>query len=480
MIWKKITKDNIVDELKEYFRNQPFRISNYSTVYQYMWNASWISSEYAIEDDTLLMRCRYDGRIYFSFPLPLNLENAEPKELAAIKKIEDFCTNNNLELNYINIPEERLEMLTSRYQNGIHIYMDRQWQDYLYNIDDFKDFKGRKFSGQRNHINKFRSKYPNAQFKTYTAEDKPRIMEFFNEFEETQFSKEDLVAIEELKKAREVMNDFDLFDIFCGYYEIDGKIVSVAVGEICKDTIIEHIEKSLREYDGIYASTVQAFARTFGREGILYVNREEDIGDMGLRKSKMQYHPCRMIKKYILFIDKPLSNLTKMPVIKSGELVLRRIKDSSAEDYARLAGDIERNKYWGYDYRSDWKGSPEDTPDAAFFLSLVRKTWRERTELSLGIYLHDKLIGEVVLHKFTYTFEAEIGMRLLEEYVGHGYAQKAVKIMSDYAFANLSIEKINAKCYKENSSSAASLKAAGMLPAGEDDTYFYFYRTPEI
>ena len=64
-----------------------------------------------------------------------------------------------------------------------------------------------------------------------------------------------MVAIEELKKAREVMNDFDLFDIFCGYYEIDGKIVSVAVGEICKDTIIEHIEKSLREYDGIYAST---------------------------------------------------------------------------------------------------------------------------------------------------------------------------------------------------------------------------------
>ena len=90
MIWKKITKDNIAYELKEYFRNQPFRISNYSTVYQYMWNASWISSEYTIEDDTLMMRCRYDGRIYFSFPLPLNLENTETKELAAIKKIEDF------------------------------------------------------------------------------------------------------------------------------------------------------------------------------------------------------------------------------------------------------------------------------------------------------------------------------------------------------------------------------------------------------
>ena len=31
-----------------------------------------------------------------------------------------------------------------------------------------------------------------------------------------------------------------------------------------------------------------------------YVNREQDLGVPGLRKSKESYHPCTMIKKYNL------------------------------------------------------------------------------------------------------------------------------------------------------------------------------------
>ena len=31
-----------------------------------------------------------------------------------------------------------------------------------------------------------------------------------------------------------------------------------------------------------------------------YVNREEDVGVPGLRKSKESYHPVKMIKKYML------------------------------------------------------------------------------------------------------------------------------------------------------------------------------------
>ena len=44
----------------------------------------------------------------------------------------------------------------------------------------------------------------------------------------------------------------------------------------------------------------------------------------------------------------------------------------------------------------------------------------------------------------------------------------------------LSLEKIEAKCYKENTVSAYTLKAAGMRPCGEDDKYYYFYKTPSM
>ena len=42
---------------------------------------------------------------------------------------------------------------------------------------------------------------------------------------------------------------------------------------------------------------------------------------------------------------------------------------------------------------------------------------------------------------------------------------------------SLGLERIEAKCFRENAVSARALRAAGMRPCGEDATYFYFYKT---
>ena len=44
-------------------------------------------------------------------------------------------------------------------------------------------------------------------------------------------------------------------------------------------------------------------------------------------------------------------------------------------------------------------------------------------------------------------------------------------------FFELNIDKVLAKCYKENERSKKSLLSAGMKLSGEDDTFFYFYKT---
>ena len=98
--------------------------------------------------------------------------------------------------------------------------------------------------------------------------------------------------------------------------------------------------------------------------------------------------------------------------------------------------------------------------------------------MPLGIYFHGDLIGEVVLHRFGYTAEAEIGVRLLEPYEGYGFAREAVRGYTDFAFTRLNIERMEAKCYRENPRSAACLLGAGMHQVGADDTFLYFCRTP--
>ena len=112
-----------------------------------------------------------------------------------------------------------------------------------------------------------------------------------------------------------------------------------------------------------------------------------------------------------------------------------------------------------------------------WFLEDIRSDFRRKSEIPLGIYCGDTLAGEVVLHNFGYRAEAEIGMRVLPAWQRRGIAREALLGMMEYGFLKLGLERIEAKCFRENAVSARALRAAGMRPCGEDATYFYFYKT---
>ncbi len=45
------------------------------------------------------------------------------------------------------------------------------------------------------------------------------------------------------------------------------------------------------------------FAKYYGKD-ILYINREEDVGDEGVRRAKLMYRPIEILKKYIVEVKK--------------------------------------------------------------------------------------------------------------------------------------------------------------------------------
>lgn len=74
------------------------------------------------------------------------------------------------------------------------------------------------------------------------------------------------------------------------------------------DSRLDHIdyssiEKANKDYEGVYSKLVNLVAQTM-RDRAVYMNREEDLGDPGLRHSKQSYRPCKMIEKNQIRITK--------------------------------------------------------------------------------------------------------------------------------------------------------------------------------
>jgi hypothetical protein len=466
--FKTLELDDIV-EMLPYFRATNLKLSGYSAAFLFMWR-KYRGLQFAYIENCIVFKEEAQGGIYFHYPMELN----DGDEQKALDAIERYTRENNIRLHFTCVPRNRIMVLIDRYGAELRLTNNRKWRDYMYSAEDFKNFAGKKFSGQRNHINKFYKLYPGAVFSQICAKDNlDEIMEFMRLYESRQLEKGTLMAKEELNATYALIPNIDKLHLLCGALRVDGKMVALSIGERCGETLIIHIEKALTEYEGAYPSMAQAFARNYAVDGVKYVNREDDSGDPGLRKSKLQYNPVFLVDKYDVFPRRAIDRLAHIPVIKSQRLTMKEIADEDALALYELEFNEERNKYWGYNWREHVEGTP--APD--YFLKVVRHDFDCSEEMNMGIYLDERFIGEVVLHNFGYRNDCEVGMRLLESYEGFGYAKEAVLAVINYAFYDLNVETIRAKCYKQNTKSFACLTSVGLKNVGEDETFYYFVKT---
>jgi len=449
--------------LRRYYSQCTYRLCEYSVGVKLMWRQHW-HPEFAESSGCLVVRnhSRHFGTI-FDYPVPLPGEGDVD---AALDDIDAWCTEHGIAPTFGTVPVEEREYLVDRYPYTI-VDNNRLWQDYLYRAEDLMTFAGRRYSGQRNHINKFHKLYPDAAYRELTEEDSEAVEAFWEEFHRI-FNKEDALAKNELCYARKLMRQVGKSWVKAGAIELDGKLLAISLGEVCGDTLVCHIEKGLPQYEGVYPTMVQSFAAAHGG-GLRWINREDDAGDRGLRTSKLQYLPAEMGSKIRLRVRNELAFLDEIPVLKSERLTLDALREEDRAAYNRLCLDDERNRWWGYDYRRDLTG--DLTED--YFLEVARRDFQHRLAVNFAIRLDGRMIGEAVLYQFDYRGGAELGCRILPEYAGNGYGAEAFRRAAEWSLYGLGLRRLRAKCFHENEASKRMLETC-MRPNGQDDIYFYF------
>lgn len=254
-----------------------------------MW-ADRFGYEYCISDGVLFMRERARHGGEYDYLLPLG-EGSLCERTAMLRERLGGGLTMSL------VPEEAMNEL--RQEFSFTAAEEPDIADYMYNAEDLAYLAGKKYSKKRNLIHQFEKLCPDCRLEPISAENAHLIAECCaHDWSDTGLSE---LAVYENDHTREVLRDYAAYGCTGYALHCGSDIAAFCIGEVLGDTLIVHIEKAKREYKGAFQMINCLFAKTeLEKYGIRYINREDDVGDEGLRQAKQSYFPAYMLKKFRL------------------------------------------------------------------------------------------------------------------------------------------------------------------------------------
>ena len=198
---------------------------------------------------------------------------------------------------FIRIPDKLVELWQTTFNNRATFEEERGHWDYVYAVSDLIDLRGNRFHKKKNLLNQFIKKYEY----TYVPLE-PQLIGQAMAMQENwctwrDCESSDVLAAENHAVYRVFENWEQLHGTLGGAIMVDGALVAYSVAEaLTPQSIVIHFEKGDTQFKGIYQAINQMFLAHSARD-FLTVNREQDLNDEGLRKSKLSYNPTELLRK---------------------------------------------------------------------------------------------------------------------------------------------------------------------------------------
>ena len=271
-------------------RQFPERGCEYNFANLYLWGRQRI----AFHQGNIAIFSQFNRKSVYPFPVGGDLKPT----LDAI--IHDASVR-DIPCRLTGLSQDDCATLERLYPGKFRIHFDRDGFDYVYDIQDLAELKGRKYQKKRNHINRFRQNYPDYTLEPITDENALEVAQLLQSWytcrEEqdpmADFYMEKAAVFKALRSRAELGMEGLLL-------KHQGKALAMTMGSgISEQTFDVQFEKALDEADGAYPTINWEFARYLREKypRLQYLNREDDLGLEGLRKAKLSYCPHHMVEK---------------------------------------------------------------------------------------------------------------------------------------------------------------------------------------
>ncbi len=299
------------DLFNKYLFSRDYKASGLSFTSLYMWR-DINNFRYEIINDYLCIigdsRLEFNDVNPFLLP-PLTLTGEyDCKTLSdTILNVKKYFEDSGHEFNLRIVPFNMVDIFEECFPEQLSFVADRPNYDYVYLSSDLIELRGKKFHSKKNHLNAFKKNntYVFEKLRPDMVEECISLNRYFNSLRESTEHEKNLIEMEE-QAMEEVLRNYESIGFFGGVIKIDGVIKAFSLGaKLSKKSLVVHIEKADPSIRGLYQAINNEFCRHFASH-YKYVNREEDMGLMGLRKAKGSYKPVHYVEKYIVVFKNDL------------------------------------------------------------------------------------------------------------------------------------------------------------------------------
>ena len=276
------------------------RSCDYATANIILWSPFY-QVKYAIIDGLFVSHTDEEGG---SFCYPLGKGNKKK----VLQYFMDDCKEKKIPFVLHGVTHEMEEEFREIFGDIYEIEYDRDISEYIYDREKLATLSGKKLHGKRNHINRFKENHE-WSYEPLSDENQLEVLAMLMEWKMQNCDPEDIEKHDEICVSKNCVINYKELGLVGGVLRAEGKVVGFSIGERAsnEDTFIVHIEKAFADIQGAYPMINQQFV-IHEMEDFKYVNREDDAGEEGLRKSKLSYRPVFMVDKGVLRLKSEVKN----------------------------------------------------------------------------------------------------------------------------------------------------------------------------
>ena len=286
-------------EQKELFESYLLHTTERGCEYTFSNLFMWGLQQAELLQDHIVLFSEFDNHCFYPFPVGSGDKKKVLDAIFSDAKERGLCPC------LTGLTTEDQSILEELYPNQFYFHSDRGNYDYVYNIHDLADLKGRKLHRKRNHLKHFQKNHPDYIVEPISEQNLKEVRNFLSAWYKNKLEDQpegdyhnEQTALE---KALLHFQDLNLEGLLLKEH---GELLGFTMASRkSSDTYDVHFEKAWGHIDGAYTTINSEFANYLRNKypEILYLNREEDMGIPGLRKAKLSYFPHHLVKKYRAF-----------------------------------------------------------------------------------------------------------------------------------------------------------------------------------